>query len=128
MRPTVKGRLRAAARLALAVLVALPLSCNSSPTEPSDPSIITIDVGGGPTGSGGQILVRADTCTCASASLQLVLDGVSQATIGCGEERVLVVAAGPHTLKVYSSAFAGALTATLTVSGTKGVVVRLSCR
>jgi hypothetical protein len=128
LRQTLAGGFRVAARLALALLVTAMASCNSSPTEPADLSVITLDVGAGPNGSGGQIIVRADACECNNASLQLVLNGVSQASIGCGEERILVVAPGQHTLKVYSSAFAGALSATLTVSSTQGALVLLSCR
>lgn len=118
----------AAAWLMLVSAVAVTSSCDSSPTAPSDHSVIAIDVGAGPSGSGGQIQVRADACECNNASLQLVLNGVSQTSIGCGEERTLVVAAGQHTLKVYSSAFSGALSATFTVSSTQGALVLLSCR
>jgi hypothetical protein len=123
-----RGGFQVVTCLAIGALVALSVSCDSSPTAPSDPSVIAIDVGPGPSGSGGQIIVRADACECNNASLQLVLNGVSQTSIGCGEERILVVAAGQHTLKVYSSAFSGALSATFTVSSTQGALVLLSCR
>jgi hypothetical protein len=121
--------LRVGAWLALAVLAGLAAACsNSSPTEPPAQAVIVVDVGGGPSGSGGQINVRAEACSCHNASFDLVLDGASQVTIGCGEERVLVVAAGQHTLKIYSTKISGALTAMVTVTATQGAVVRLSCR
>ena len=123
-----RGGFQVVTCLAIGVLVALSVSCDSSPTAPSDHSVIAIDVGAGPSGSGGQIQVRADACECNNASLQLVLNAVSQTSIGCAEERTLVVAAGQHTLKVYSSAFSGALSVTFTVSSTQGALVLLSCR
>jgi len=124
-----KRACRTVAGLVVATVAVATLACSgSSPTEPSGPSVIAVDVGGGPTGSGGQIIVRADACACNDAALEVVLDGASQAAIGCGEERVFVVAAGQHTLKIYSPKFAGALTTNVTVTASQGVVVRLSCR
>jgi hypothetical protein len=123
-----RASLRTIAPLVAAVFIAGLSACNSTPTEPLHPStVLTVDVGWSGSGGGSALAVRADTCECSRAALDVKIDGVVAGSVGCGEDRTFSLSDGEHLVELISPSLGTVTRGTFTITKDSGPVIRVRC-